>query len=470
MPDTHKQTRRSVLTAAGATLASGQLVAQVTAQPEGDGVRVEGTVRGVVDGRVALQGPDRDSGPRTASVSYDDPSFLFEDVTAKDYELQVFEDDRRENRVDGDGSKLLQETVSISADAVLDYRIDNVRGVFAVPKPIAEMRTEIDRYRDLGITDLYLRSMHLAQVLYPSDRAPQKGEFGDDYFESVIEYAHQQGLRVHAWVHAFYSWNVKYLGEPSEWHPLAGTDEIDYESPYFDETISLNRDLVTARSDGTVVAEDGKVFASPFSETVQEYLLDVYEEMTDRFDLDGLNLDYIRFPGFRYYDADGDGDLEFVDDPYGYGTPSPISDDASYDEALSQRVGAVDSFVERVGDRITDDVILSADVFNSFYTDPEGNRLNRNKSQDWQSWMGTTGVDWFHPMVYKSIYGFDALTDGLEFALGTETDGATILPGLTNIGGHASFEDQWNESLSEFDISGYIAFKGETIETLDSLP
>jgi uncharacterized lipoprotein YddW (UPF0748 family) len=463
-------TRRRFLSGVTAALAGSQIVGQVTATPGEDGLTITGSVRGVVDGRVALRGQNGGTGPREQSITYDDVEFHFEDVPAGAHQLQVFENDGRGNQIDGNGAKLLQEKVTVEPDATFEYHLDNIRGVFAVAKPLEEMKTEIDRYGDLGITDLYLRSMHLYQVLYPSDVAPKKGEFGEDYFETVIDYAHRQGLRVHAWVHCFYAWNFKYLGDVPSWHPLAGDDLVDYSSPYFDEQLTVDRDLVTARADGTVVSEDGKVFASPFSETATGFMLDVYEEMLDEYDLDGLNLDYIRFPGFRYYDADGDGDSEFVDDPYGFGPSSPLSADADYETGLDARVGAVTAFVEAVGDRVGDDVILSADVFNSFYTDPEGERLNRNKSQDWQSWMGTSGVDWFHPMIYKSIYGFDALTDGIEFALGTESDGATVMPGLTNIGGHESIEAQWTNSVSEFDIPGYIVFKGDTIETLDSLP
>ena len=470
MRSDRNRTRRRFLTTTGAALVGSQFVAQVTAQPDGDRVTIAGSVRGVVDGRVALRGAGRGEERRQSSVRYDDIDFRFEDVPEGTYRLQVFEDDGRGSQVDGDGSKLLDEEVTIRPETTLNYRLDNVRGVFAVAKPIEEMKTEVDRYRDLGITDLYLRSMHLAQVLYPSAYASRKGEFGEDYFETVIEYAHRRGLRVHAWVHCFYAWNFKYLGDIPSWHPLSGEDGIDYTSPYFEEELTLDRDLATAREDGTVVAEDGKVFLSPFSDTATEYLLDVYEEMTTTFDLDGLNLDYVRFPGFRYYDADGDENAEFVGDPYGYGPASPIPDGADYETALSKRVEAVTAFVREVGDRVSDDVLLSADVFNSFYTDPEGVRLNRNKSQDWQSWMGTTDVDWFHPMVYKSIYGFGVLTDGIDFALETETDGATVLPALTNIGGHANIDEQWEQSVSGFDISGYLVFKGETVEGLDSLP
>lgn len=470
MQDATNPTRRRFVGTTAATLvALGLSSTAVAADGDEASSTVSGTVRGVYDGRAALRGPREGKSDWRTDVAYDDIDFSFANVPDGDHRLQVFEENVTDDQDDeDDDSKLLQR--SVDPGDTLDIRVDNVRGVWAVPKALEEMKTEIDRYSDLGITDLYLRTFHLAQTVFPSTHAPTKGQFDDDYFGAVLEYAHENDIRVHAWMQACYWWHATYYGDVSDWHPLAGDDEIDYKSPYFDEPITLDRDRVTAREDGIVIAENGKIFASPFNEENRELLRDVTKELTDQYDVDGVHLDYIRFPGFRYYDKDGDGDKDFVGEPYGYGNSSPIESSASYEEAQDQRIGAITDIVEEVGDVLQRDVVLSAAVFNSFYTDPEGARLNRNKAQDWKSWIGTTEIDWLHPMVYESIWGFDELTEGLEFAFDAEEDPVTILPGLTNIGGHASFEEQWEKSLSKFDISGYVAFKGETIESLDELP
>lgn len=423
---------------------------------------ISGTVRGVFDGYATLDVGDGD--PRRDALAVDDVSVAFDDVPAGEHTLRVSERDA------GNGTPTPLVERSVEAGDAFDVRLDTVRGVFAVPKSLEEMRTELDRYADLGITDLYLRTLHLAQTVFPSEHAPQKSEFDEDYFGTVLREAHERNIRVHAWLHAHYWWNAKYLGDVPEWHPLAGDDELDYRSPSFDESITLDRERVTAREDGTVVAENGKVFASPFDERTRGLLVDVVKELVAEYDVDGVNLDYIRFPGFRYYDADGDGDREFVGEPYGHGPSSPIDGDASYEEAQNRRIEAVTDVVEAVGGVVPVDVVLSADVFNSFYTDPESGGLNRNKAQDWQSWIGATEIDWLHPMVYESVHGFDELTAGLAFAFDAEEAPVTILPGLTNINDHASITEQYERSLSEFDVSGYLAFKGETIETMDDLP
>ena len=129
-------------------------------------------------------------------------------------------------------------------------------------------------------------------VSYPSQYEPWPREFGGkdpgwNPLQKAIEKAHQAGIQLHAWVNVYPGWRGTvpptdsmqlYLRHP-DWFMV---DEMGAAQPL----------------------SGGYLWLSPTHPEVQNHLLDVFTEIYQNYDVDGLHLDYFRYPCPAYsYDS-----------------------------------------------------------------------------------------------------------------------------------------------------------------------
>ena len=209
---------------------------------------VTGTVRGVVeDGTIEV-------GTQSASIS----------GTQQTYEIENIEHGEHPVTISADGEEVFDESLSVDGPTTYDVTIDSVRYTYTRPPgEIEDMKSLIDDLVEVGITDLFVEAFFHGETIYPSDIATEK-EYDETYFEETIAYAHEQGLRIHAWTQVLYWYNLPFIGDPPEGHILDGDDVIEVDG----EEYTVDLDLVTVDTDDNIVAESGKVFVSPFSDDV----------------------------------------------------------------------------------------------------------------------------------------------------------------------------------------------------------
>ncbi len=121
---------------------------------------------------------------------------------------------------------------------------------------------------DHHITDLYVNVAGAAFSLYPSKVLPQKGT--DDQLAAAIVACHKYGIRVHAWVLCF-------SGERAA--PGA---------------------IKAMREKGWMLQDaQGKdlTWIDPTHPKVRDHLRATVEEIATHYDVDGIHLDFIRYPG-----------------------------------------------------------------------------------------------------------------------------------------------------------------------------
>jgi len=94
----------------------------------------------------------------------------------------------------------------------------------------------------------------------------------------VIEKAHAAGLEVHAWVNAFRVWRSE--------NPAPDPRHITNEHP----------EWLTGTRTKKMSADDGK-FLDPGVPAVKDYTASVVADLLSKYDVDGIHLDYIRYPG-----------------------------------------------------------------------------------------------------------------------------------------------------------------------------
>ena len=139
-----------------------------------------------------------------------------------------------------------------------------------------ELCNILDKYKDAGINTILLQTRIRGTVIYPSQYESWDGCLsgkpgispGYDALQFAIDECHKRGMEIHAWVVTIPvgKWNAK------------GCTQLRKRFPKLIKKIG----------------EDG--YMNPEDAQTARYLADMCEEITRNYDIDGIHLDYIRYP------------------------------------------------------------------------------------------------------------------------------------------------------------------------------
>ena len=275
------------------------------------------------------------------------------------------------------------------------------RGTIVEAGSKAGLAEIFDRLAAAGINTVFFETVNAGYPIYPSEVAPQQNPLTRrwDPLEAAVELAHERGMELHAWVWTFAAGNE------------AHNDIINLPHSYPGPILSANPDWAGYDNRGNLIlAGQEEPFLDPANPAVRRYLLSLYEEIITRYDVDGLQLDYIRYP-FQNPNAGRS---------HGYGIAarqqfqlltgvdpiniSPSSGRSGTNDLWQQwvdfRVEQVNSFVAETADlidRLRPEVVLSTAVFAM----PEEERI-RKIQQNWEVWAREGDVDLIVPMTYAA--------------------------------------------------------------------
>ncbi|NED95920.1 family 10 glycosylhydrolase [Phytoactinopolyspora alkaliphila] len=108
---------------------------------------------------------------------------------------------------------------------------------------------------------------------------------GFDPLDDVIEKAHAAGIEVHAWVNATPAWN---LAAPPE-NPEHVVNTHGHDAEGWDNWLNV-------RVDGKQTAGANLRNLDPANPAAVDYVVDGIASIVREYDVDGINLDYIRYP------------------------------------------------------------------------------------------------------------------------------------------------------------------------------
>jgi uncharacterized lipoprotein YddW (UPF0748 family) len=200
-------------------------------------------------------------------------------------------------------------------------------------------------------------------------------------------------------------------------------------------------------------------YLSPFSAGVREHTVDVILELVDRYPVDGVHLDYVRFPGPDYgFDVGVRTKfaLEWGIDPVLLrndlaGTAAVIGNGAvaALDSVWIDRRGQhVDSMVIAIREAVGD-LPLSAAVV----PDPVEARVE--KGQAWTEWIHRRWVDFVIPMAYN--YRPEEMLEWVRILHNT-VGRDKMLVGLAIYGGRDAYVDRSINVLRADRVSGFSIF------------
>lgn len=276
------------------------------------------------------------------------------------------------------------------------------RGIWVRPTAttVEGIAATLDRLQRAGVNHVYLETFWNGSTIFPSDAAAEAGvsaqmptfaAAGIDALAVWIDQAHARGIEVHAWVENFFVGNDASVGAGPILSVHPDWAAVEYE------------DVEAVAADGEPrpsSREPGYYFLDPAIPEAREYLLAVYREILIGYDIDGINLDYIRYPvslplnsSFSYSDHSRTAFAEqFGVDPY---TLTP--EDSGWSDWVSWRQANITSFVGQVRtliDEVDPDATLSAAVF----PDPFDSSIR--KLQDWAAWAERGWMDVLNGMSF----------------------------------------------------------------------
>lgn len=146
-----------------------------------------------------------------------------------------------------------------------------------------ELRNILDRLRKANINVVLMQTRIRGSVIYPSDIEPWDqaitGRSGVapsyDPLQFAIEECHRRGMELHAWLVSIP------LGTTSR-QKAYGTKSIMRHHPSLCKTVG------------------GEVFMQPGLPETADYIANLCREIVTRYDVDGISLDYIRYPESQY--------------------------------------------------------------------------------------------------------------------------------------------------------------------------
>ncbi len=322
-----------------------------------------------------------------------------------------------------------------------------VRGLWVVRSSMtseAEVREMVDRAASAGFNTLIVQVRGRADAFYRSSLEPRgetlEGTEAFDPLALAIELGHRRGMAVHAWVNTHLVWGPTGPPRSAEHLVRARPDWLGVPKALAEELFTLVPgdpryfDVLRRYADENRATVEG-VYTSPSHPEVQARVHAVWMELLDRYDLDGIHFDYIRFPSadfdysrgalerFRAWMADGNGvghdglaGRQEIPDPFSTAGEA-LGFVAAHPEAWDAfRRAQITGLVRRIYHSVKarrPEVVVSAAVI------ADADDAYAHRFQDWRSWLSEGVLDVAVPMAYTPDNArFDAQISEVRRAAG----------------------------------------------------
>lgn len=283
-----------------------------------------------------------------------------------------------------------------------------LRGVWLHPglfslnrdKAIIQMDSLFTLYSGIGINNLFCYNA-----------APGENNFGWDYLEALVSKGHEKGIKIH---------------------------------PIFYPGYTVNLELEINRNPSWLIRDIDGRFQPHFNLSnpeVRKYWVDKIVSVL-KYEVDGIHLDYIRFPVTQMYSYDS-LTCEAFREEYQY-SPLEVSPDCGsmiWCEWIKWNAKQVTQLVTDIKKAIAESdrpVVLGADVF------PDMETADVLIAQNWKEWTSKGLVDFICPMLYTN--NSDLFQEYLRNALSVARGSCNVYPG---IGVHTAHNDITTDLITE---------------------
>ncbi|HEY52078.1 MAG TPA: family 10 glycosylhydrolase [Caldilineae bacterium] len=311
-----------------------------------------------------------------------------------------------------------------------------------------------------GFNVIFFQVRGAADAYYASELEPwawrvsggDLGQAPDPYWDPLayfVEKAHAAGLQLHAYL------NVYPLTDGGIFCDRI-PDETVSPTPLYHQLLS-EYGATAGQLNGAIWQENGTLlcssyrYASPASAFAADHIIAVVKDLATRYDIDGIHLDYIRYPDPKT-SCDPVSLCQFSGQGETCASPPACVIDDAYKDWQREQVNAL---LQRSYDEIislADDTWLSAAVWPLHTQSPEMNLPGQPISgyhtyyQDSKGWLAGGYIDAIAPMIYPSSfhcpddsYWSRAVWKTLVTDFQADSHGRAIIPGIGS--GYCTFDE-----------------------------
>lgn len=269
--------------------------------------------------------------------------------------------------------------------------------VFETENTLEGIKALLAEMKEVGINSVYVetfwwgRSISNSKITLYHPRV-MNGNYGnyEDYLSAFIDIAHKMDIEVHAWTETFFIG-----GEVKDQVPpwIKGKE-------HWLNTTYKGGHIQTGK--GT---EEGFIFLDPTNPEVKDFLISYYKELS-KYKLDGIQLDYIRYPHEDNVEtSSGYTELamnKFKEEMGLQRTDNLkellLDNDKLFADWKSFRRNHVNDFVQKAVKEIKK---VNPDILISIAVGPDSERAKNILLQDWSNWIKNGLIDIIAPMAYS---------------------------------------------------------------------
>ncbi len=280
---------------------------------------------------------------------------------------------------------------------------------------------------------------------YPSSLGTDPGW---DPLQYAIGQAHQRGLELHAWLNTFNCWK-------GTTPPPAG---IDPEHMY-----NAHPEWLCADHNATPMPlTSDYVSVSPGNPEVTGHIHNVAMDILQRYDVDGIHFDYIRYP-HSVYSRDLVTDSLFLEE---FG----ITPDEDIEQWKQWQRDQITNFLQnfyQAAISVKPMVKISAAVIGRYNYPSSGWDCYNTVYQDARLWASRGIVDYLAPMIYWAMNEFAPLIDEwTHYSYGRHILAGIAAYKMSEFGGWSHIEAQIDTARAE-DAAGVLLFRSGSLDPSD---
>ncbi len=317
------------------------------------------------------------------------------------------------------------DEANMALKTALPYMPNELKGVWIRPTQHSEneIADTLETLKDNGFDTVFLETYYHGRTIFPSKTMDRYGfvvqneDFeGFDPLAIWINQAHKRNMKVHIWFQSFYVGNKPVNSNPRNIlavHPEWGNKTKQHADDYG-----------ATKS----VSEHNGYFLDPANPDVQDFLEELIGEIIDRYEPDGINLDYIRYPnsnpgnsatawGFTEYARNNFQDM------YGVDPITLTTADIGWGDWNRYRRNKITHFVRKIG-KIGKEhhTYISAVIF------PDIKSALGTKQQDWRTWSKENYINGFTPLFLT--YDSQMLSSMMNDVISVKSPDTELFAGL----------------------------------------
>ena len=270
--------------------------------------------------------------------------------------------------------------------------IINQHGIWIVRhnlKSKASIDRVIDNLEKLQIKNAYIQIRGRGYSYYNSSIEPKTPgiEEGLDPLQYFISKASQKDIKIHAWINTYLLWTNP--NDPNN------KNHLFFKHPEWFEVSRTKSNNKSVRN----------IYLSPHLQSVNLYLLALIEELVDKYYIDGIHLDYV-----RYYDENSgyneNGIIDFLQN-----TDIDVNNFNNSQEWIDYKASKIDELVSDISELLK---IQNKDIIFSAAVKPNPKKAFYSFGQNWVKWLENNWVD--HVVLMNYANNLEVFTENLSLA------------------------------------------------------